>query len=83
MLANRIKQDIYRLSACKCISFVLRSLSNLNALDQKKNLNNCLTALPSKAKVVICGGGVMGAAVAYHLSKRGWGGETIVIEKEW
>ena len=28
--------------------------------------------LPHKAKVVICGGGVIGASVAYHLSKLGW-----------
>lgn len=36
---------------------------------------------PSNAKVVICGGGVMGAAVAYHLAEKGWGSETTIIEK--
>ncbi|XP_026328200.1 pyruvate dehydrogenase phosphatase regulatory subunit, mitochondrial-like isoform X2 [Hyposmocoma kahamanoa] len=41
-----------------------------------------MSALPSKAKVVVCGGGVMGAAVAYHLAKRGWGQKTVLIEKE-
>lgn len=35
---------------------------------------------PSKAEVVICGGGVMGAAVAYHLAMEGWGNKTILIE---
>uniref|UniRef100_A0A8C5L137 Pyruvate dehydrogenase phosphatase regulatory subunit n=1 Tax=Jaculus jaculus TaxID=51337 RepID=A0A8C5L137_JACJA len=29
-------------------------------------------ALPAQAQVVICGGGVMGTSVAYHLSKMGW-----------
>ncbi len=38
--------------------------------------------LPKNKKVVICGGGVMGASVAYHLAELGWGPETIVLEKE-
>ncbi|XP_023605136.1 pyruvate dehydrogenase phosphatase regulatory subunit, mitochondrial-like isoform X2 [Myotis lucifugus] len=29
-------------------------------------------ALPAQAQVVICGGGIMGTSVAYHLSKMGW-----------
>lgn len=37
--------------------------------------------LPKKAKVVICGGGVMGASVAYHLAELGWGSQTIVLEQ--
>lgn len=35
---------------------------------------------PKEARVVICGGGVMGGAVAYHLSLLGWGLETVLIE---
>lgn len=31
-----------------------------------------LAALPAQAQVVICGGGIMGTSVAYHLSKLGW-----------
>lgn len=37
--------------------------------------------LPARKRVVICGGGVMGAAVAYHLGLRGWADETVVLEK--
>lgn len=37
-------------------------------------------ALPKEARVVICGGGVMGGAVAYHLSLMGLGPETILVE---
>jgi len=37
-------------------------------------------ALPKEARVVICGGGVMGGAVAYHLSLVGLGPETILVE---
>ncbi|XP_040981746.1 pyruvate dehydrogenase phosphatase regulatory subunit, mitochondrial isoform X2 [Aquila chrysaetos chrysaetos] len=29
-------------------------------------------SLPAQAQVVICGGGIMGTSVAYHLSKMGW-----------
>ncbi|XP_050517976.1 pyruvate dehydrogenase phosphatase regulatory subunit, mitochondrial [Diabrotica virgifera virgifera] len=36
---------------------------------------------PNEAQVVVCGGGVMGASVAYHLAKLGWGKDTVVIEQ--
>lgn len=35
---------------------------------------------PTEADVVICGGGVMGAAVAYHLAMAGWGERTVLVE---
>lgn len=28
--------------------------------------------LPAQARVVICGGGIAGTSVAYHLAKLGW-----------
>ncbi|KAA8595982.1 hypothetical protein FQN60_011273 [Etheostoma spectabile] len=31
-----------------------------------------LPPLPSQARVVICGGGIMGTSVAFHLAKLGW-----------
>lgn len=37
-------------------------------------------APPTEADVVICGGGVMGAAVAYHLAMAGWGERTVLVE---
>lgn len=76
-------REVRKYSAYKCVSVVSRQLSSrLDALDHEERLEGCLSALPAKAKVVICGGGVMGAAVAYHLARRGWGPNTIVIEKE-
>jgi 4-methylaminobutanoate oxidase (formaldehyde-forming) len=36
--------------------------------------------LPSKAKVVVVGGGVMGCSVAYHLTKLGWS-DVLLLEK--
>ena len=36
--------------------------------------------LPGSAKVVIIGGGVMGAGLAYHLAQEGWS-DCLLIEK--
>lgn len=36
--------------------------------------------LPKQTKVVICGAGVMGGAVAYHLSLMGLGSQTVIVE---
>ena len=36
---------------------------------------------PGNARVVVCGGGIMGASVAYHLAKLGWGPETVLLEQ--
>ncbi len=37
--------------------------------------------IPSNARVVIVGGGVMGVGLAYHLAHEGWGQETVLLEK--
>lgn len=78
MLSRRIQQNVP-----KRFFVGFRYLSSrLDALDHIEKLDGCLSSLPSEAQVVICGGGVMGAAVAYHLARRGWGGKTILVEKE-
>lgn len=35
------------------------------------NVEQIETPLPSHAKVVICGGGIIGNSIAYHLSQKG------------
>ncbi len=37
--------------------------------------------LPPEAKVVVCGGGAQGAAIAYTLAKRGLAEQTVLIDK--
>ncbi|XP_051981150.1 pyruvate dehydrogenase phosphatase regulatory subunit, mitochondrial-like, partial [Xyrauchen texanus] len=37
-------------------------------------------ALPAQARVVICGGGIVGTSVAYHLAKLGWT-EIVLLEQ--
>lgn len=40
-----------------------------------------MAALPSEAKVVIIGGGVIGCSVAYHLAKLGWT-DVVLLERK-
>ncbi|CAH0401761.1 unnamed protein product [Chilo suppressalis] len=82
MLSKRFCSGVRGINIHKCFGVGARQLSRLYALDHEEKLDGCLTALPSQAKVVICGGGVMGAAVAYHLAERGWGDKTVLIERE-
>lgn len=49
---------------------------------RKYSTSATASVLPKGCKVAICGGGVMGASVAYHLAQLGWGPQTIVIEQD-
>ncbi|PYG30528.1 GcvT family protein [Pelagimonas varians] len=40
-----------------------------------------MSNLPSKARVVIIGGGVIGCSVAYHLTKKGWN-DVVLLERK-
>ncbi len=37
--------------------------------------------MKSKARVVVIGGGVVGVSALYHLAKKGWGDESVLLEK--
>jgi len=39
------------------------------------------SALPSRARVVIIGGGVIGTSIAYHLGHMGWT-DTVLVERD-
>lgn len=36
---------------------------------------------PKKAKVVICGGGMVGTSLLYHMAMLGWGADTVMLEQ--
>ena len=36
--------------------------------------------LPSESRVIVCGGGVVGCSVAYHLAKLGWN-DVVLLEQ--
>jgi hypothetical protein len=38
--------------------------------------------LPDAARVVVVGGGVIGASITYHLGKLGWGDCTVMLERD-
>lgn len=38
--------------------------------------------LPSRARVIVIGGGIIGASVAYHLGHLGWGRDTLLLERD-
>lgn len=79
----RFRNGVQKFNVLNSVSASCRDFSNrLDALDHEERLQKCLKELPTNAKVVICGGGVMGAAVAYHLARRGWGANTVLVEKE-
>uniref|UniRef100_A0A1B6D3W9 Pyruvate dehydrogenase phosphatase regulatory subunit, mitochondrial n=1 Tax=Clastoptera arizonana TaxID=38151 RepID=A0A1B6D3W9_9HEMI len=75
-----IKSKLYIVSFCKWGNLTIRNIASLNfASSQRSNID--VDKLPKKAKVVICGGGVLGASVAYHLAELGWGHHTLVLEQ--
>ncbi len=39
------------------------------------------TTLPSQARAVVIGGGIVGVSVAYHLARRGWT-DTVLLERQ-
>lgn len=74
LLMNKIRLPLYYTS-CSQINF----LRNLNSdVSNKEKLE---IVPPKHAKVVICGGGVMGASVAYHIGKLGWGADTVLLDQ--
>jgi 4-methylaminobutanoate oxidase (formaldehyde-forming) len=38
-------------------------------------------SLPSQARVVIVGGGIIGCSIAYHLTRLGWT-DVVVLERD-
>ncbi|CAH0385101.1 unnamed protein product [Bemisia tabaci] len=63
------------------IKLCCRGLSSSQKVSYKSSKKDTSECLPKQAKVTICGGGIMGAAVAYHLAKLGWGPHTLVLEQ--
>uniref|UniRef100_A0A8C5BJ53 Pyruvate dehydrogenase phosphatase regulatory subunit, mitochondrial n=1 Tax=Gadus morhua TaxID=8049 RepID=A0A8C5BJ53_GADMO len=53
-----------------CIHFFF--LQNRSPTEELAISGDSQPPLPSQAKVVICGGGIVGTSVAYHLAKLGW-----------
>lgn len=78
----------YSHRSCNALSAATIHCSILRAYFDGQNTKKCrkystnATVLPKSCKVAICGGGAMGASVAYHLAQLGWGPHTIVIDQD-
>lgn len=70
------------LTAAKTYYPLLKSHFDSRKKQKCRNFSAYNGVLPKNCKVAICGGGVMGASVAYHLAQLGWGPQTIVIEQD-
>lgn len=69
--SSRFRRNII---ANNYVSTTQSSQSNDFAVKSEDNL-------PRESKVVICGGGIMGAAVAYNLAKLGMAADTVILEQ--
>ena len=66
----------------RCLSSKSRSSEEKDSsLIHASELDRPIGELPSSAKIVICGGGAQGAAIAYKLALRGLGNDTVLIDQ--
>ncbi|CAL1294307.1 unnamed protein product [Larinioides sclopetarius] len=80
---------LYKLALNSCKDF-LRETNSLKYITKSKSswpgvkLNEfCTLELPQQSQVVICGGGVVGCSVAYHLVRDfGWK-DVVLLEQSW
>ena len=77
---------LFRPPRLRLSSVRVRSSSNQtekkdSELIHASELDRPLSELPTSAKVVICGGGAQGAAIAYKLALRGLGSDTVLIDQ--
>lgn len=85
----KLKESIrpIKLTPSKSVSDIHNHIRKLSGVAQNEPSEESTSSepavekLPEHSKVVICGGGVLGASVAYHLAELGWGPDTIVLEQ--
>lgn len=58
-----------------------KQILQLKKVENDIEITSIQSNIPSNSRVVICGGGLMGCSVAYHLALEGFGKHTVLIEK--
>ena len=81
MSLSRLFKPPKRLSVASRRCLVTSNESEYSDLTYASKLDTPTADLPSKAKVVICGGGAQGAAIAYKLAQKGLGDETVLLDQ--
>lgn len=69
---------------CRNFSFT-KALSQLpyTAIAGPRINDFCSDKLPEQAQVIICGGGIVGTSVAYHLAKYFKWKDVVLLEQSW
>ena len=57
-------------------------LARARGRQQLRSISSGAAPLPTQARVVVAGGGIIGTSVAYHLAKLGWGNDVLLLEKD-
>lgn len=74
MLLQRVCLSKYSKSYNYTRLIATTSTTNQNVLETH-------SSPPRNARVVVCGGGVLGASVIYHIAKLGWAADTVLIDQ--
>ena len=81
-LSRLLRPPSLRVKARRCLSSEHRSGEEKDSsLIYASELDRPIAELPESAKIVICGGGAQGAAIAYKLALRGLGSETVLLDQ--
>jgi len=62
-------------------TYIQSSINTAHLINASERRRATAESLPAHAKVVICGGGAQGAAIAYRLAEEGWGDQVLMIEQ--
>ncbi|XP_055891264.1 pyruvate dehydrogenase phosphatase regulatory subunit, mitochondrial-like [Biomphalaria glabrata] len=79
MLKLSFPPSLFSLSSFK-LSNLPRLSNRLHTSSVACNSQDEHPTVPSHCKVVICGGGIVGSSVAYHLAERGWT-DVVIVEQ--
>ncbi|GFT12966.1 pyruvate dehydrogenase phosphatase regulatory subunit, mitochondrial [Trichonephila clavipes] len=80
LVLNRYKDLLRENIGLKCLA---KSKSSWPAIAESNYNEFCTQELPKQSQVVICGGGVVGCSVAYHLARDfGWK-DVVLLEQSW
>ncbi|XP_072374582.1 pyruvate dehydrogenase phosphatase regulatory subunit, mitochondrial isoform X1 [Scyliorhinus torazame] len=77
---NRLRAEVFPQLLSDVVCPFKRHLSNSCRRGSSTVPVSNVSPLPSQAHVVICGGGIVGSSVAYHLSKLGWN-DVVLLEQ--
>merc|ERR1719370_811128 len=71
----------YSISPRLMSTYIQSKIDTANLINASEKRRQTAQILPERSKVVICGGGAMGAAIAYKLAEFGWGEDVVMLEQ--